>query len=265
MGPADVELLLDLRGALVSGYPRGERLELDFAFQVPIPRTVRRTLEQCGEFRGGALLTQGLVGTELGELHGQEVETEVPRAAEAGLYTEGDKGRLCALAHAQLVRAQHADAAPGAVQRLQVRAREKEKIKKRLDAVPTRDTGTGAMRSSTPLMSSNGSSAQPLCWRCTTPNHETRIEVDASGYATGGVLMQKQDDGRWHPVAFGSHAMDPAQCNYEIYNKKMLAIIEALYEWRHYLEGLPTQFEIITDHKNLEYWCTSQHLTPRQV
>ncbi|KAF9800742.1 hypothetical protein IEO21_10307 [Rhodonia placenta] len=41
---------------------------------------------------------------------GQEVETEVPRAAEAGLYTEGDKGRLCAL-----VRAQHADVAPGAV------------------------------------------------------------------------------------------------------------------------------------------------------
>ncbi|KAF9798269.1 hypothetical protein IEO21_10754 [Rhodonia placenta] len=51
---------------------------------------------------------------------GQEVETEVPRAAEAGLYTGGDKGRLCALvrAHlvcAHLVRAQHADAAPGAV------------------------------------------------------------------------------------------------------------------------------------------------------
>ncbi|OSX58436.1 hypothetical protein POSPLADRAFT_1152801, partial [Postia placenta MAD-698-R-SB12] len=46
---------------------------------------------------------------------GQEVETEVPRAAEAGLYTWGDKGRLCALVCAQLVRAQHADAALGAV------------------------------------------------------------------------------------------------------------------------------------------------------
>ncbi|KAF9812961.1 hypothetical protein IEO21_05846 [Rhodonia placenta] len=46
---------------------------------------------------------------------GQEVETEVPRAAEAGLYTGEDKGRLCTLVRAQLVRAQHADAAPGAV------------------------------------------------------------------------------------------------------------------------------------------------------
>ncbi|EED77924.1 predicted protein [Postia placenta Mad-698-R] len=45
-----------------------------------------------------------------GGVQGQEVETEVPRAAEAGLYTWGDKGRLCALVHAQ-----HADAAPGAV------------------------------------------------------------------------------------------------------------------------------------------------------
>ncbi|KAF9809343.1 hypothetical protein IEO21_07445 [Rhodonia placenta] len=70
----------------------------------------------------------------------QEVKTKVPRAAEAGLYTGEDKGRLCALVHAQLVRAQHADAAPGAVQRSRVRARKKEKIKKRLDAVPTRDS-----------------------------------------------------------------------------------------------------------------------------
>ncbi|KAF9802123.1 hypothetical protein IEO21_09980 [Rhodonia placenta] len=43
---------------------------------------------------------------------GQEVKTEVPRAAEAGSYTGEDKGRLCALVRAQLVRAQHV--APGA-------------------------------------------------------------------------------------------------------------------------------------------------------
>ncbi|KAF9795040.1 hypothetical protein IEO21_11130 [Rhodonia placenta] len=54
---------------------------------------------------------------------GQEVETEVPRAAEAGLYTGEDKGRLCALVCVQLVCAQHADAALGAVDNdLSVRA-----------------------------------------------------------------------------------------------------------------------------------------------
>ncbi|KAF9812436.1 hypothetical protein IEO21_06239 [Rhodonia placenta] len=46
---------------------------------------------------------------------GQEVETKVPRAAEAGLYTEGDKGRLFTLVRVQLVCAQYADMAPGAV------------------------------------------------------------------------------------------------------------------------------------------------------
>ena len=34
------------------------------------------------------------------------------------------------------------------------------------------------------------------------PNRDTRIEVDASGYATGGVLAQLQDDGKWHPIAY---------------------------------------------------------------
>ena len=97
------------------------------------------------------------------------------------------------------------------------------------------------------------------------PSRETRIEVDASGFATGGVLSQKQDDGKWHPVAFRSHGMDSAQRNYEIYDKEMLAIIEALEDWRHYLEGLPSQFEILSDHKNLEYWRTAQHLTRRQA
>ncbi|OSX57423.1 hypothetical protein POSPLADRAFT_1156967, partial [Postia placenta MAD-698-R-SB12] len=52
--------------------------------------------------------------TYLTKAMGQEVKTEVPRAAEAGLDTWGDKGRLCVLVCAQLVRAQHADAAPGA-------------------------------------------------------------------------------------------------------------------------------------------------------
>ncbi|OSX55806.1 hypothetical protein POSPLADRAFT_1102467, partial [Postia placenta MAD-698-R-SB12] len=63
----------------------------------------RENLKKAGGVRLG--LTKAM---------GQEVETEVPRAAEAGLYTWGDKGRLCALVRAQLVRAQHADAAPGA-------------------------------------------------------------------------------------------------------------------------------------------------------
>ena len=42
------------------------------------------------------------------------------------------------------------------------------------------------------------------------PNQPTQIEVDASGYATGGVRMQKQEDGLWHPIAFHLLSMQPA-------------------------------------------------------
>jgi hypothetical protein len=51
------------------------------------------------------------------------------------------------------------------------------------------------------------------------PNRPTRIKVDASGYATGGVLLQKLEDGLWHPVAFRSASMQPAARNYEIYDR----------------------------------------------
>ena len=59
--------------------------------------------------------------------------------------------------------------------------------------------------------------------------------------------------------------MSEAERNYEIYDKEMLAIIRALEAWCHYLEGLPRRFEVQSDHKNLEYWRTAQHLTRRQA
>ena len=99
-----------------------------------------------------------------------------------------------------------------------------------------------------------------VMWNQSRP---TRIEVDASGFATGGVILQKCDDDLWHPVAYRSESMSEAERNYEIYDREMLAIIRALEDWRHFLEGLP--FEIISDHKNLEYWRTAKDLTRRQA
>jgi len=45
----------------------------------------------------------------------------------------------------------------------------------------------------------------------------------------------------------------------------MLAIIRCLEAWRHYLEGAKLEFEIWTDHKNLQYFMTSQKLNHRQA
>ena len=82
------------------------------------------------------------------------------------------------------------------------------------------------------------------------------VETDASGWVTAAMLLQYQDDGTLHPCAFYSRKMAPAECNYEIYDKEMLAIIHALEEWDAELRGVP-QFLILTDHKNLEYFMTT--------
>jgi len=58
-----------------------------------------------------------------------------------------------------------------------------------------------------------------------------RVETDVSGHAIGGALFQEQD-GKWKPIAFLSRTMQPAEWNYEIYNKELLAIVEALTKWR---------------------------------
>jgi len=54
--------------------------------------------------------------------------------------------------------------------------------------------------------------------------------------------------------------MISAKQNYEIYDKEMLAIINALKDWRHFLEGLPKPFKIWSDHENLKYWQEPQDL-----
>ncbi len=93
-----------------------------------------------------------------------------------------------------------------------------------------------------------------------------RIEADSSDFATGAVLSQQaESDGKWHPIAFFSKSLSPVERNYDIHDKEMLAIIRALEEWRHFLEGAQHQFEIWTDHKNLEYFMSAKKLNRRQA
>jgi hypothetical protein len=100
------------------------------------------------------------------------------------------------------------------------------------------------------------------------PDHKQpfRLEVDSSGFATGTVLLQlSKEDNKWHPVAFLLKSLSKVKRNYEIYNLEMLAIVRTLEEWWHYLEGAKHQIEILTDHKNLEYFWTVQKLNRKQA
>jgi len=94
---------------------------------------------------------------------------------------------------------------------------------------------------------------------------EMRVEANASEYATGGVLLMKCENKKWRPVAFISKSLNEMERNYEIYDREILAIVRCLDEWRHLLEGAQNKFEIWSNHKNLEYFISSQKLNQRQA
>jgi len=94
---------------------------------------------------------------------------------------------------------------------------------------------------------------------------EFRVEVDASKYATGGVLSMKCSDKLWRPVTFISKSLSNTERNYEIHDKEMLAVVRCLEAWRYFLEETTIRFEIWTDHKNLEYFMKAQKLNRRQA
>ncbi len=98
------------------------------------------------------------------------------------------------------------------------------------------------------------------------PNKAFVVEVDASTTGVGAVLSQQQGNPvKLHPCAFFSRKLSPAEKNYDIGNRELLAIKLALEEWRHWLEGAQEPFIVLTDHKNLEYLREAKRLNPRQA
>ena len=91
------------------------------------------------------------------------------------------------------------------------------------------------------------------------------VESDASNYATGAVLMQKDSNGDLHPCSFISQSFSPAERNYQIYDMELLGIIRALEEWRYYLLGSPHTTTVFTDHANLQHYRSAHKLSHRQA
>ena len=67
---------------------------------------------------------------------------------------------------------------------------------------------------------------------------EIVVETDASDYVSAGVMSQPDDHGILRPVAFFSKKHSPAECNYEIYEEELLAIMRSFEEWCPQLIGV---------------------------
>ena len=84
------------------------------------------------------------------------------------------------------------------------------------------------------------------------------VTTDASDYAIGAVLSQEDQ-----PIAYRSRKISSAERNYLVYEKELLAIIDATQAWRHYLIG--NKFLIYTDHESLKYLNKQPTLSTRQA
>ncbi|KAK3510271.1 hypothetical protein QTP70_032589 [Hemibagrus guttatus] len=98
------------------------------------------------------------------------------------------------------------------------------------------------------------------------PDQPFVVEVDASRSGLGAVLSQWHGKpGKLHPCAFYSRKLTSAEVNYDVGNRELLAIKAVLEEWRHWLEGARHPFQVLTDHRKLEYLQGAKRLNPQQA
>ncbi|KAK3507316.1 hypothetical protein QTP70_013715 [Hemibagrus guttatus] len=91
------------------------------------------------------------------------------------------------------------------------------------------------------------------------------VEVDASSSGLGAVLSQRHGEPGKLPCAFYSRKLTTAEANYDVGNRELLAIKAVLEEWRHWLEGARHPFQVLTNHRNLEYLRGAKRLNPQHA
>ena len=77
------------------------------------------------------------------------------------------------------------------------------------------------------------------------------IDTDASNAGIGAVVIQKDDDGQAHPIAYASRKMNPAETLYSTREQEALAIIFAIDKFDEFVRG--RRFVVVTDHRSLSW------------
>jgi len=91
------------------------------------------------------------------------------------------------------------------------------------------------------------------------------VKTNASDYALAAIFSIMTKDNEIYPIAFHSRTFSALELNYDVHNKELLAIFEAFKIWRYYLEGSASPIDVVTDHKNLEYFSTTKILMHQQA
>jgi hypothetical protein len=94
---------------------------------------------------------------------------------------------------------------------------------------------------------------------------KTFLESNSSNYASIEILSQKENDDHIKSITYFFKTLFFAECNYEIYDKKLLTIIRCFKQWRAELQSVEKSINVLTDHKNLKYFMTIKKLNKRQA
>ena len=86
------------------------------------------------------------------------------------------------------------------------------------------------------------------------------LKCDSFDDISEGVLLEYKDNDLLHSVTFFSKNLIPAECNYKIYDKKLLMIICCLKNWQSDLKSTEISVKIFTDRKALIYFMKSKEL-----
>jgi len=94
---------------------------------------------------------------------------------------------------------------------------------------------------------------------------QTILKINVSDYVKDEILSQYDDESVLHSVAFYSKSMILAECNYHIYDKKLLIIIRCFEHWRFKLECIELLIQMFIDFQTLKTFMKNKQLTQRQV
>jgi len=91
------------------------------------------------------------------------------------------------------------------------------------------------------------------------------METNVLDYALAAILSITTKNNDIHPIAFHSWTFSIPELNYNIHDKELFAIFKAFKIWWHYLERSTSPINIVTDHKNLEYFSITKILMHQQA
>jgi len=96
-------------------------------------------------------------------------------------------------------------------------------------------------------------------------NRETILETDWFDYVNDDILSQYDDEETLHSMIYYSKNLSLAECNYEIYDKKLLAIIRVFEHWWSELKLTELLIKMFTDYQALTSLMKDKELSRRQM